>query len=86
MSSTQIQVVRSCLQRRLNLWLKDDLLALFNGGVHAIQKHLSTSSCHRPWDDQPHSSRFAHLMTQGHVNAALVIVAVLTWIMQCVLV
>ena len=70
-SKLSFRVVRSCLQRRLDLWLKGDFLALFNEGI-VIQKHLSASPCYRPsCDDQTHSSRFSHLMTQGHVNAAL---------------
>ena len=46
-------------------------LALFNEGI-VIQKHLSASPRYRPsCDDQTHSSRFSHLMTQGRVNTAL---------------
>ena len=70
-SKLSFQVVRSCLQRQLDLWLKGDFLALFNE-VIVIQKHISASHRYHPsCDDQPHSSRLSHLMTQGHVNAAL---------------
>ena len=59
-----------CLQRRLDLWLKGEFMALFNEGL-AIQTHNSSRPPYFRCDDQHHSGRFAHLMMEGRVNAAL---------------
>ena len=45
-------------------------MALFNEGL-VIQNHISSKPPYSRCDDQHHSERFAHLMMEGHVNAAL---------------
>ena len=54
------------------MWLNGDFMALqlFNEGL-ALQNHISSRPPYPRCDDQHHSGRFAHLMMEGRVNAAL---------------
>ena len=45
-------------------------MALFNEGL-VLQNHISSRPSYSRCDDQHHSGRFAHLMMEGRVNAAL---------------
>ena len=69
-SKLDTHLLRSCLQRRLDLWLKGEFMALFNEGL-VIQTRISSRPPYFRCDDQHHSGRFAHLMMEGRVNAAL---------------
>ena len=69
-SKLDSRLVRSCLQRRLDLWLNGDFMALFNEGL-VLQNHISSRPPYSHCDDQHRSGRFAHLMMEGRVNAAL---------------
>ena len=69
-SKLDSHLLRSCLQRRLDLWLKGEFMALFNEGL-VLQNHVSSRPPFSCCDDQHRSGRFAHLMMEGRVNAAL---------------
>ena len=69
-SKLDTHLLRSCLQHRLDLWLNGEFMALFNEGL-VIQTHISSRPPYFRCDDQHHSGRFAHLMMEGRVNAAL---------------
>ena len=69
-SKLDSRLVRSCLQRHLALWLNGDFMALFNEGL-VLQNHISSRPPYSHCDDQHRSGRFAHLMMEGRVNAAL---------------
>ena len=69
-SKLDSRLVHSCLQRRPDLWLKGDFMALFNDG-QVLQNHIFSRPPYSRCDDQHRSGRFAHLMMEGRVNAAL---------------
>ena len=69
-SKLDSRLVRSCLQRHLDLWLNGEFMALFNEGL-ILQNHISSRPPYSHCDDQHSSGRFAHLMMEGRVDAAL---------------
>ena len=69
-SKLDSRLLRSCLQRRLDFWLKGEFMALFNEGL-VLQNHISSRPPYSRCDDQHRSGRFAHLMMEGCVNTAL---------------
>ena len=61
----------SCLQRRLELWQKGDVEELLREGK-AIQKSLTSLSARRGDQDEAKKARkFAQMMMEGRVKAAL---------------
>ena len=69
-SKLDSRLVRSCLQRLLDLWLNGEFMALFNEGL-VLQNHIFSRPPYSCCDDQHRSGRFSHLMMEDRVNAAL---------------
>ena len=69
-SKLDSRLVCFCLQRRLDLWLNGEFMALLNEGL-VLQNHISSRPPYSRCDDQHHSGGFNHSMMEGRVNAAL---------------